>query len=133
MANAHNPTGPYTGQQSRTGTRDEPGGVSDALRQAASGVGETAAQVKDRVQGMAANVADRVEDAWDSTRQSVSQGAQTVANTAGDFWTDATNMVRSNPMAAVMIAFAAGCLCASLFSVPRWDDDVARRMSRSSQ
>jgi hypothetical protein len=94
----------------------------------AAGVADAAEQVKDRVQDAASTVAHRVEDAWDSTRE----GARAVANKAGDFFSDATDMVRRYPVASVMIAFGLGCLCASLFRVPHWSDDVARRMSRSS-
>jgi ElaB/YqjD/DUF883 family membrane-anchored ribosome-binding protein len=126
MADAYNPTRTHApGQQQRAGTanRDEEhGGVSDALRQAVSSAGDVAGQVK-----------DRVEDAWDNASRGVRQGAQAVAETAGDFWSDTTHLIRRYPVASVMIAFGAGLLAASLFSAaPSWTDDVARRMSRGS-
>jgi len=149
MADAHNPTRTHSaGQQNRPGTTgaggaggaggtghrgEEHGGVTDALRQAASTAGDVAGQVRERVQDAASNVAGRVEDAWDSARQGVQQGARAVADTAGDFWGDTTDLIRRYPVASVMIAFGAGMLAASLFSAaPRWSDDVAQRMSRGS-
>ena len=60
------------------------------------------------------------------------EGAEAVAHKAEDFWTDTTNLIRRYPVASLMIAFGAGCLCASLFRMPHWSDDVARRMSRSA-
>ena len=139
MADAHNPTrttGP--GQQSRGGAgggegrHETQGGVGDTLRHAATGVADVAHQVKDRVGDAASAVADRVEDAWDSARSGLRQGAHAVADTAGDFWSDATGLIRRYPVASVMIAFGAGCLAASLFRVPSWNDNVAQRMSRGS-
>jgi len=41
-------------------------------------------------------------------------------------------MIRRNPVMSVMIAFGMGCVVASLFRVPHWNDDVSRRMSRGS-
>jgi hypothetical protein len=111
-------TTPAPGQQQRPSTGTQ--GVGETLRHTASGVADAAS-----------TVAHRVEDAWDSASGGVRQGAEAVAHTAEDFWTGTTRLIRRYPVASVLVAFGAGCLCASMFSLPRWTDDVARRMSRS--
>jgi ElaB/YqjD/DUF883 family membrane-anchored ribosome-binding protein len=125
MANSPNPTNPYAPQHQQhagsSGGHAGGTGVIDTIRQTASHVGDAASAV-----------VHKVEDAWDSTSQGVQQGAHYVAEKASDFWTDCTDMVRRYPVASVMIAFGMGCLVASLFTVPNWTDDVARRMSRAS-
>jgi ElaB/YqjD/DUF883 family membrane-anchored ribosome-binding protein len=119
MSTVHNPTGQqYRGQQQHpSGTT----GVGDTLRQAASSVGDAAS-----------SVAEKVENAWDSASGTVRDSAHYVSDRASDFWGDATDMVRRYPVTSVLIAFGLGCLAASLFRVPNWNDDVANRMSRSS-
>jgi ElaB/YqjD/DUF883 family membrane-anchored ribosome-binding protein len=95
-------------------------------------VSEAAGQVKEKVQDLASGAAQRVEDAWESTRQGVRQGAQAVAHTAQDFWTDTTDLIRRYPVAAVGIAFGLGCLTALCCSAFSRTDDMARRMAQSS-
>ena len=113
-------------------TRHNPGQHQQHGSTSATGFGETLQQAASSVGDVASTVAHTAQDAWDSTRQGVSQGAGYVADMAGDFWGDATNMVRRYPVASVLIAFGLGCLCAGLFRVPNWSDDLANRMSRSS-
>jgi hypothetical protein len=127
MANVENPTTTHTQGQQRTGT-----GIGETVRQTVSGVGEAAGQMKEKVQDAASTVSHRVGEAWDSAYSGARQGVQAVADTAEDFWTGTTRLIRRYPVASVLIAFGAGCLAASLFRVPNWNDDVARRMSRSS-
>jgi len=88
--------------------------------------------VAHRVGDAASSVAHSVENAWDSTSSGVRQSAEYVADKAEDFWGDATNLVRRYPVTSMLIAFGLGCLTASLFRVPHWTDDIARRMSRGS-
>jgi len=142
MATVPNPTRPHNPgqQQHSTGGGTHTGGTSSG---GGTGLGETAHQAASRVSDAASSVVQGVENAWDSTTQGVqnawdsttqgvSRGAEYVADKAGDFWGDATNMVRRYPVASVLIAFGMGCLAASLFRVPNWTDDIPRRMSRSS-
>jgi len=120
MATVPNPTRPYNpGQHQQPASGGT--GLGETLHQAAASVGDAAS-----------TVAHGVQSCWDSTTQEVRQGAEYVADKAGDFWGDATNMVRRYPVASVLIAFGLGCLAASLFRVPNWTDDVSRRMSRGS-
>jgi hypothetical protein len=125
-----NPTNPYAPRQQQAGTGGaNPGGTSAG----GTGVAETLKSTAASVGDAASTVANRVEDAWDSASRGVRQGAEYMADKAGDFWGDFTGMIRRYPVASVLIAFGMGCLCASLFAVPNWTtDDVARRMSRSS-
>ncbi len=142
MADTHSATRtPGQTQQPRSGAgggdggqgkHETQGGVGDTLRHAASGVADVAGQVKDRVQDAASSVAHRAEEAWDSASSGVRRGADFVSETAGNFWDDTTTLIRRYPVASVMIAFGLGCLTASMFRVPNWSDDVARRMSRGS-
>jgi ElaB/YqjD/DUF883 family membrane-anchored ribosome-binding protein len=64
----------------------------------------------------------------------VRQGAQAVARTAQNFWSDAGNLIRRNPMAAVAVAFGVGCLVGCCMTAGWYpaEDDVAERMSRAS-
>jgi hypothetical protein len=119
MAEVRNPTSPAQ----RTG---------ETLRQAASSVSDAASQVKEKVQDTASTVAHGLESAWESTSQGVRQGAHAVAETAENFWDDATGLVRRHPVPAMLIAFGLGCLVASLLRMPRWTDDMTRRMSQAS-
>jgi hypothetical protein len=79
-------------------------------------------------------VTERIGDAWDSTRESVRQGAQAVAQRAQTFWSDFRSLVGRRPVAALAIAFCAGwafgCLTASRWS--RSEDSMTERMSRAS-
>jgi len=118
------------GQQSGAGGQ---GGATETLRQAASAVGDVAGQVKEKVQDLASGVAGRVEDAWDTTRQGVSQGASAVVGRADDFWTGMTDLVRRYPVASVAVAFGLGCLTSACFNATFGaSDDMPRRMSRYS-
>jgi hypothetical protein len=106
--------------------------VSETLQHTVSEVTSAAGQIKEKVQDAASTVAHRVEDAWDSAATGVREGARAVTDTAEDFWAGTTRTIRRYPVASVLIAFGLGCLCASLFRVPHWSDDMTRRMSRSS-
>jgi ElaB/YqjD/DUF883 family membrane-anchored ribosome-binding protein len=95
---------------------------------------ETAGQVRDKIRDVASGAAERLGEAWETTRQGVGEGARAVAHKAQDFWTDAGNLVRRNPMAAMAVAFGVGCLVGSALTASwgRREDDVIRGMSRSS-
>jgi ElaB/YqjD/DUF883 family membrane-anchored ribosome-binding protein len=71
---------------------------------------------------------------WESARQSVREGAQAVARQTQNFWADASNLIRRNPMAAVAVTFGAGfllgCCLTSWFSTS--SVDMTERMSRAS-
>jgi ElaB/YqjD/DUF883 family membrane-anchored ribosome-binding protein len=128
VATIPNPTRPHAPNQweqhSNTGGSNTGGtGIGDTLRQAASSVSDAAS-----------SVADKVENAWDSASQGMRQSAGYVADKAGDFWTDATDFLGRYPVASVLIAFGLGYLTATLLqpNLPSWNDDVSRRMSRSS-
>jgi ElaB/YqjD/DUF883 family membrane-anchored ribosome-binding protein len=83
---------------------------------------------------MASGVASRVGDAWESTREGVREGAQAVAHRAQDFWNDAANLIRRNPMQAMAIVFGAGCLvgCCLAAGWRSREADMTERMSRYS-
>ena len=51
---------------------------------------------------------DRAEQAWDSTQRNVREGAQAVADYAGDFWGDATRLVRRPGHPCVLVDAEAG-------------------------
>jgi ElaB/YqjD/DUF883 family membrane-anchored ribosome-binding protein len=93
-----------------------PGGTLEKLS-------ETAGQVRDKIRDAASGVAERAE-----------QGAEAIARTAQDFWTDAGNLIRRNPMASVAIAFGVGCLVGAALTAAwgRRQDDMIRGMSRAS-
>jgi hypothetical protein len=130
MADVYNRTTPYAPTlQQRSGSAP---GVADTIRHTASDVMDAAGQMKEKVQDAASTVAHRVEDAWDSASSGIRQGARAVADTADDFWTGTTRLIRRYPVASVLIAFGAGYLCATLCSSVNWTDDVAGRMSRAS-
>src|SRR3954452_10056940 len=76
------PSGPGgTQQSSRT---EGQGGVAGTVREMSSSVAEAVGQVRDRAQDLASGVAQRAEDAWDSTRQGLRQGATAVTESAQD-------------------------------------------------
>ncbi len=91
-------------------------GITETLRETASDIGS------------------RVGDAWESTRRSVQEGAQAVTQRACNFWTDASNLVRRRPMAAIGIALGAGFLlgCCMSMSMRYSTEDLPERMSRGS-
>jgi ElaB/YqjD/DUF883 family membrane-anchored ribosome-binding protein len=84
----------------------------------------------DKLRDTASGVAERLGDTWESARQ----GAQAVARRAQNFWSDAGNLIRRNPMAAVAVAFGVGCLvgCCMTATYRSSEDDVAEGMSRAS-
>jgi ElaB/YqjD/DUF883 family membrane-anchored ribosome-binding protein len=98
------------------------------------GLSETAGAIKDKIRDTASGMAERLGETWESTREGMRQGAQAVARTAQNFWMDAGNLIRRNPMAAVAVAFGAGCLV-GCFMRASWrssEEDVTQRMSRAS-
>jgi ElaB/YqjD/DUF883 family membrane-anchored ribosome-binding protein len=108
-------------------------GVTDTLRQAASSVGDVAGQVRDKAQDLASGAASRLEDAYETTRQGLRQGADYVTDAAQNLLSDTTALIRRYPLASVLIAFGAGCLCASLFNPMNFrGSDMTDRMSRHS-
>jgi ElaB/YqjD/DUF883 family membrane-anchored ribosome-binding protein len=80
------------------------------------------------------SVTERIGDAWDSTRESMREGAQAVTQRAQNFWNDARSLIGRRPVAAIGIAFfagwAVGCLTARRWREPY--DYMTDRMSRSS-
>jgi ElaB/YqjD/DUF883 family membrane-anchored ribosome-binding protein len=126
-------TNPTPGSHPRmsAGLPPGPGGATARPEEGLMGkVSEAAGQARERIRDVASGVAERVGDAWESTRQ----GAEQLAHRAQDFWTDAANLVRRRPMAALAVAFGVGCLvgCCLTAASRNWEDDVARRMSRAS-
>ncbi len=115
--------GPGTHPRMSAPLPEGPGGAREKLSEAAG-------QVRDKVRDVASQAAERLGETWESTRQ----GAQAVVRKAQDFWSDAGNLVRRNPMAALAITFGVGCLvgCALTAGWDRWEDDVVRGMSRGS-
>jgi ElaB/YqjD/DUF883 family membrane-anchored ribosome-binding protein len=83
---------------------------------------------------MASEVSGRAREAWESTRQGVRRSARTVADRAFDFWSDAGNLIRRHPMAAVGVAFGVGCLvgCCLAAGMAYSTEDIPDRMSRAS-
>jgi ElaB/YqjD/DUF883 family membrane-anchored ribosome-binding protein len=80
------------------------------------------------------SAAERIGEAWQSTRETVREGAQAVARQAQNSWEDAGQLIRRNPMAAVAVGFGAGfllgCCLTNWFSA--WPADMTDRMSRAS-
>ncbi len=87
-----------------------------------------------RMPETASEIGGRVGDAWESARHSLERGARAVADRACSFWTDASNLIRRRPMAAIGIAFGIGCIvgCCLTMAVRSSSDDIAERMSRAS-
>ncbi len=112
------------------GGRGQGGGEESTVER----LSETAGQVRDKIRDVASGTAERLGEAWESTRQGVAQGASAVARTVQGFWSDAGNLVRRNPMAAIAVAFGIGCLvgCALTAGWDRREDDIIHGMSRSS-
>jgi ElaB/YqjD/DUF883 family membrane-anchored ribosome-binding protein len=109
------------------------GGASETFRQTGSSASETAGQMKEKVQDLASGASSRIGDAWESTRQGLRQRAETVRQTAQDFWNSSGDLIRRYPIASVAIAFGLGCLVTALVLIPDWgEDEVAQRMSRYS-
>ena len=107
------------------------GGTSTPTQEGLMGrASEAVGQVRDRIRDTASGVAERAGEAWESTRQ----GFQQAAHRAQDFWTDAGNLVRRQPMAALAVAFGVGCLVGCCLTAGWYsgEDDVAERMSRAS-
>ena len=116
------------------GSRPENQGATGTIEKAGERVADVAGQVRDKAQDLASGVAQRAEDAWDSTRQGVRQGASAVAGTTQDFFTSATDLIRRYPVTAVAVAFSLGCLTTMCLQATCdfGTDDVADRMSRAS-
>jgi hypothetical protein len=129
--------GGQTGQTGATGPTGQPGqgqgGTGDTLKGLGASAQEAVGQVREKVADVASGVANRLGDAWESTRQGLTQGGEWVSETAGDAWQRFAGTIRRYPVASVAIAFGAGCLFASLLSLSSFrSDDMARRMSRYS-
>ncbi len=117
-----------------SGSQGSQGGAGGTLEQMSSAVSETVGQVRDKAREMASNLSERAGDAWESTSRYARQGAGAVADTAQDFWSASTDLIRRYPVASVAVAFALGCLTpACLAACFGRSDDVARGMSRASQ
>jgi ElaB/YqjD/DUF883 family membrane-anchored ribosome-binding protein len=111
---------------------EEQKGLKESAREMASRAGEAAGQLKDKAQEFASSVQGRAQETWRGARDSLQEGFSTVADRAGDFWGDATEIVRRYPLASLAIAFGLGCLTASALSLVSRTDDMTERMSRSS-
>lgn len=107
---------------------EEHKGLKETAQELASRAGETAGQVSDRAREFASGVQDQAREAWRGTREGLSRAA----DRAGDFWGDATEIIRRYPIASLAIAFGLGCLAASAFALMPRTEDITERMSRSS-
>ncbi len=136
MASSGQPGGssPGSGSHPRMSAQPPIGPGSSGTERTRGQGGSTQESFPEQLKEMASGMSGRLGDAWQSTSSSLREGAQRVARQAQDFWADAGNLVRRNPMAAIAVAFGVGCLFGSLVSM-HWsgfEDDVAERMSRSS-
>jgi ElaB/YqjD/DUF883 family membrane-anchored ribosome-binding protein len=107
-------------------------GLGETARELASSMSEAAGQMREKAQDLATGFLGRAEDAWRSTQGN----AADVAHRVEDFWGDVTQFIRRYPVASLFVAFGAGCVLSHLSHSANtsWGtDDVARRMSRSSQ
>jgi ElaB/YqjD/DUF883 family membrane-anchored ribosome-binding protein len=98
------------------------------------GSSQTGQGVTETLRETASEIGSRVGDAWERTRQGVREGARAVADRAQNFWSDARDLVRRRPMAALGIAFGLGCLvgCYLAAGMRYSTEDIADRMSRGS-
>ena len=107
---------------------EEHKGLKESAQEMASRASETAGQVKDKAREFASGVQDQAREAWRGARE----GFSSAADRAGDFWGDATEIIRRYPVASLAVAFGLGCLAASAFSLMPRRDDMTERMSRMS-
>ena len=115
-----------------TAHSEEQKGWKESAQELASRAGETAGQMKEKAQEFASGMQGQAQEAWRGARESVQEGFSRVADRAGDFWDDATEIVRRYPIASLAIAFGLGCLTASALALVPRTSDMTERMSRSS-
>ena len=107
---------------------EEQKGLKESAQELASRAGEAVGQVKDKARDLASGMQDQAREAWRGAREGVSSAAER----AGDFWSDATEIIRRYPVASLALALGLGCLAASAFSLMPRRDEMTERMSRMS-
>ncbi len=107
---------------------EEQKGLKESAQELAARAGEAAGQMKDKAREFASGMQGRAEEAWRGAREGFSR----VSERAGDFWGDATEIIRRYPVASLAIAFGLGCLTACAFAFMPRKDDMTERMSRAS-
>ena len=111
-------TTPPTGQHSQ-------GGQERRSEEAAGGM---MGAVKDRVRDMASNVADKAGEAWDSTREHVSDWASTAGQGVQSAWQGIDGFFRRYPIPMFFAGIGLGFLLAKALS-NTGSSSMTRRMS----
>jgi ElaB/YqjD/DUF883 family membrane-anchored ribosome-binding protein len=136
MANPSDPGSgnPSPGTHPRMTAPLPAGPGSPGTSRAEGSLSQAAGSLKEKISQTASDVVGQVGSAWESAREGVRQSTQDVARRARNFWDDAGSLIRRNPMAAVAVAFGAGCLVGYFLSSGSRSraDEMTERMSRAS-